>query len=289
MSLFARRLQRASQSTASLPGSPITHGDQINPSNVGYTAYFDAGLGRNLVLGDLTVVSGTHWVSDFISSGGTLSKKHFTGSMIIDIDNVTFTGCLFDTETTNYLNGSLANNWALNYCTIDGVVVGDQGISYQSYTATRCLIQGFSDGVKANGGSTTLTECYIRTKAQSAADHNDGIQNVGGNGAVNVIRCNIDCLPVNGGQYGLQGNSALFFADGEIGLHTVYDNLLYGGVYTLAMYDAGTFDVQGNKFVRGSYIFGTHNMAGPGSGSQNVTWGTIRTNTFSDNGQVIPL
>ncbi len=252
-------------------------------------AYFDSGLGRNLVLSDLAVVGGTHWISDFVPPGDTLTKQHFTGNILIDINNVTFVGCLFDNEVTNSVNGTLATNWVLNYCTVDTTTAGNETLSYQNYTATRCKLIGCSDGVKANGGNTTLTECYIRTKAQSAQDHNDGVQNVGGAGPVNVIRCNIDPTPVNGAQFGLGGNSALFLADGEVGLHTIYDNLLIGGGYTLAMYDTGTFDVQGNKFVRGSYSFSTHSMAGPGSGPQNVTWGTVRPNTFSDNGQVIPL
>lgn len=176
-----------------------------------------------------------------------------------------------------------------HYCTVSSLAVGDEAIYYDGYTATRCIFEGCSDGAKANGASTSFIECYIRTKAQNALDHNDGIQNVGGSGPVNVIRCNINATPINGAGFGLVGNSALFFADGETGLHTVHDNLLAGGGYVLAMYDTGTFNVQGNKFVRGSYLYATHSMAGPGSGPQNVTWGTVRTNTFSDNGEVIPL
>lgn len=166
--------------------------------------------------------------------------------------------------------------------------MGDQTIFYQSYTANRCYLVGCSDGAKVNGGGTTLTECYIRTAQQDPADHNDGLQNVGGSGAVTVQRCNIDCRPV-GASGGNIGNAALFFADGETGLHTISDNLLAGGQVTLAMYDTGTFNVQGNQFVRGSYGVSTHGMSGPGSGPQNVTWGTVRPNTFSDNGQVISL
>ena len=287
---FARRLQYAAI-TSSTPqtGGAVTHGDQISPSNVGYTAYFDNGLGRNLVLGDLQVISGSHWISDYVSPGGTISKKRFTGLITIDINDVHFEGCLFDVPVRGDLSGTHASGWTLDYCTVDPPTVGDETLYYDGYTATRCLLQGCSDGVKANGANTSLIECYIRTKAAGSSDHNDGIQNVGGNGPVNVIRCNIDAMPINGATYGLQGNSALFFADGEVGLHTVHDNLLKGGGYTLAMYDTGTFDVQGNKFVRGSYVYSTHSMAGPGSGPQNVTWGTARPNTFSDNGEVIPL
>ena len=51
-------------------GGAITHGKQITTANTGYGAYFDPGLGRNLTLGDLTVVSGTHFLTDF-TAGGT--------------------------------------------------------------------------------------------------------------------------------------------------------------------------------------------------------------------------
>lgn len=288
MSRFARRLQSATVKTITQPivGGPITHGDQITTANTGYTAYFDSGLGRNLQLSDLTVIAGTHWISDYLSVGGTLSKKHFTGNVIIDINNVTLSGCLFDSPIAGYLNGNQATGWTLDYCTVDPTAVGDQAVYYQSFTANRCTLVGCSDGAKANGANTIFTECYIRTKMQSALDHNDGIQNVGGNGAVQVIRCNIDGRPIGGS---INGNSALFFADGEVGLHTVYDNLLAGGQVCFAMYDGGTFNAQGNKFVRGSFQVSSHAMAGPGSGPQNVTWGTLRANTYSDNGEVIPL
>lgn len=289
MSRFARRIMRARQSGGAPPSS-FTHGDQVTSSNVGYVAYFDTGLGRTLQLSDLQTISGDHWISDYMNPGDTIYKKHFTGLITIDINNVNFVGCLFDVPVRGDLNGTHASGWTLTNCTVDPPTPADETLYFDGYTATRCLLQGCSDGVKANGASTSLIECYIRTKAQDTQDHNDGIQNVGGSGPVNVIRCNIDAKPVNADVYGLAaGNAALFFADGETGLHTVHDNLLASGGYTLCMYDTGTFDVQGNKFVRGSYLFDTHSMAGPGSGPQNVTWGTLRANTFSDNGEVIPL
>jgi hypothetical protein len=286
---FARKLQRISQSTSPNGGSTIiTHGDQLTPANTGYTAYYDSVLGRTLQLSDLATVSGTHYVSDFASPGDTLYKKRFTGSLIMDINNVTVRGCLFDNPVSGYLNGNHATGWILDYCSIVPAIVGDQAIYYQSYTANRCYIVGCSDGVKADGGNTILTECYIRVKLQSAQDHNDGIQNVGGNGSVTIARCNIDGRPIGGGT-DQNGNSALFFADGEVGLHTIFDNLLAGGQVSVALYDSGTFNVQGNKFVRDSYQVSTHAMAGPGSGAQNVTWGTVRANTYSDTNEVIPL
>lgn len=291
MSRFAARLFKAAAgrstgSSGSGGGGAVTHGSQITPSNTGYTAYYDSALGRNLQLSDLQVVAGTHYISDFVSAGGTLYKKHFTGDLIIDINNVTVRGSLFDNPVAGYLNGNNATGWLLDYCSIVPATVGDQAIFYQSYTANRCYMVNCSDGAKVNGGGTVVTECYIRTAQQSSADHNDGLQNVGGSGAVTIARCNIDGRPAGGSN---NGNSALFMADGETGLHTISDNLLAGGQVCFAMYDGGTFNVQGNQFVRGSFQVSSHGMAGPGSGAQNVTWGTVRSNTFSDNGEVIPL
>lgn len=292
MSRFARRVMAGKKTPGGGGGGTgtITHGDQVTTSNVGYTAYYDAALGRTLQLSDLTPITGEHYISDFAAPGDTLYKMHFGGGTTMDIDNVHFVGCRFDGSVRGYYNGNLTTGWTLDYCTFNPPVPDSECLVFQGYTATRCIIQGCMDGAKANGGGTTFIECYVRTSAQSSLDHNDGIQNVGGAGPLNVIRCNIDGKPDNAALYGLgDGNSALFLADGETGLQTIHDNLLAGGGYCVCMYDTGTFDVQGNKFVRGSFSYGTHAMAGPGSGPQNVTWGTIRTNTYSDNGQVIPL
>ena len=49
------------------PTGTITHGRQITAQNTGHTAYFDAGLGRNVLDSDLIVHTGLVSVSDFVS------------------------------------------------------------------------------------------------------------------------------------------------------------------------------------------------------------------------------
>jgi hypothetical protein len=138
-------------------GTAFTHGNQITRNNVGYEAYYDEALGRTLLLSDLTEISGTHWVSDFVAPGGTVYSTHFTGN--VTIDNVHFAGCLFDAGVGGYLNGSSAAGWTLTYCTVSPPAPGDQTLYYEAYTATRCVLEGCSDGVKANGNNTTIIEC----------------------------------------------------------------------------------------------------------------------------------
>src|SRR5688500_7958762 len=74
-------------------GSLPVHGRSITADNTGHTAYFDTGLGRNVTDGDMTVHSGLVSASDFVANGGSISKHHFQGGLIIDRDNVTFTAC----------------------------------------------------------------------------------------------------------------------------------------------------------------------------------------------------
>lgn len=278
MSAFVRRLQQATRSFQTGDG-PVTHGSQITAANTGYTAYFDPGLGRNLQLSDLTVISGTRWVSDFIATGGTMTKCRFTGTLIIDIDAVTLRGCLFDNPVGGYLNGTHASGWTLDYCTIDPQTVGDQAIYYQGYTANRCYLVGCSDGAKTNGDNTIIRESYIRVRSQDSGDHNDGIQNVGGNGNVTIERCNIDARPTNGGG---APNAALFSADNATGFTQWHDNLVAGGGYVIRTYENCTFSVEGNWVIDGTYAFGPAARAIiPPSA---VAWGTVRPNYLVQDG-----
>ena len=126
MGLGARRSTFAASGTALVAGQsglgsgfggstgPVTHGSQITTANTGYSAYYDNGLGRTLIQSDLQVINGNHFISDFIGNGGSIAKKHFTGSISIDVNNATVTACLFDQQVTNYLNGVHATGTNFN-------------------------------------------------------------------------------------------------------------------------------------------------------------------------------
>lgn len=259
-------------------GAPV-HGRSITAVNTGHTAYFDAGLGRNVTDGDMIVHAGLVSASDFVSNGGTMSKHYFQGGLIIDRDNITFTACRIDGGFDGFSSGT-HRPFSLQWCTIDtSGAAGPNGIQYQDYTAHRCRINGNSDGAKTNG-NVTITESYIRCEGEDVDDHNDGVQNVGGNGNVTIERCNIDCRPLN--NVGAP-NAALFAADNCTGLMTWNDNLVAGGGYVMRCYENATYNVQGNEILDNSWVFGP--VARAVIPASNLTWGTLRLNYIvSDNG-----
>ena len=254
------------------PTGTITHGRQITAQNTGHTAYFDAGLGRNVLDSDLIVHTGLVSVSDFVSAGGTITKRWFKGGLIINRHDVTLRACKVDGGVSGYYSGT-HYRFNLDYVTIDTAgAADDDGIHFQDYTANRCRIGGCSDGAKING-NVTITESYLRCKGQDSGDHNDGLQAVGAYDDCTILRCNIDCRPTNG--IGA-ANAAIMVADGSNGLMTLHDNLLAGGGYVLRCYENSTYDIQGNDIVNNSWGFGP--VARAVIPASNLTWGTVRPN-----------
>jgi hypothetical protein len=286
----------ASSLSTGVIGGTIAHGQEINASNVGYGAYYDSGLGRYLLLSDLTTVTGPKWASDYASAGGTISKRRFTSDVRIDIP-VTFVGCLFQSFVTTLKNGVQTGGAVFNYCSWNPTSQMDECLQFGGYTAYRCLLQGGSDGAKTNGAiggyPTILRECYIRcyrwalddpATPEDEGDHNDAVQNVGGAGNVYIERCNIDGRNTRNGE-----GVAIFSADGVNGTTYIHDCLL-AGAYSgriIALHEWGTYDVQGNKFVRPPAGTPVVTVEG-GITWANVNWGTVRPNTYQDNGAVIP-
>lgn len=303
--MFLASRDRGKRGDATSSTSTITHGSQISTSNTGYAAYFDSGLGRTLVAGDLTRQTGSHWISDFTAggTGGTLGNPKIVSKIDVDeilwdVDYVTLRASNVRNTASGFLSGTHHVGVALDYVTISPATVGDEPMHYESWSANRCYFRGCSDGGKINGGTSTqdITECYIRVTMQSADDHNDTLQNVGGNGTVNIRRCNLSVVPetvLTGGTGG--PNAVVMSADMTSGSNfhlEVTDCLLNGGtaVETLRFYDGGltsniTYLATGNRFVRSS-------AAAVGRGSSNttptgqVTWSG---NVWDDDGSSIPL
>lgn len=260
-----------------LTTEPVSHGRAITPSNTGHTAYFDNSLSRRVRDTDLITHPATVLASDFTTAGGTISKRNFQNGVIIDIDNVTFVACKVNGGFSGLYLG-VHHPFALQWCTMETTNnAGSNGIEYQDYTANRCRIMGSSDGAKINGNAV-ITESYIRCKGQASNDHNDGVQNAGGVGPVSVLRCNIDCRPLNG--LG-DPNAALFAADNCQGLMTWKDNLIAGGGYVIRCSENATYNVQGNDLINGSWVFGPV-VRGPIPAS-NLTWGDERPNYIVSN------
>ncbi len=125
----------------------ITHGSQVTLANTGYGAYYDSGLGRFVLLSDLTVTAGTVSASDFTTAGGTISKRRFTGDLIFDINDVTARACLFDNPTTSYSAGTHRTGTLLDYCTVSPATAGDECMHYESWSANRWYFRGCDHGV----------------------------------------------------------------------------------------------------------------------------------------------
>jgi hypothetical protein len=228
-------------------GGGITHGSQITESNTGIEA-------MGLVVSDLETVSGTHFLTDFTGgSGGSAGNPkivegyNFTGDVLFDQSHITLRGCNLANPTTAFTSGTHKVGVKLEYCTISPATVGAECMHFQSWSAFRCKFMGCSDGARIDGGADIqeIVECYIRTTMATANDHNDGLQNVGGSGTVNVRRCNISTVPttlITGGSGG--PNAAIMSADmtaGSVYSLNVEDCYLdgTGAVETLRFYDGG--------------------------------------------------
>jgi len=242
----------------------ITHGRQINETNTGFTAYYDESLGRNLTIDDLIVHETRMSFSDFVSEGGTIRGHWFKDGINTDIPGVTLEACLINAELY------VTNRCSLRYITIAEAnpeqARWEEAIAYGFFDAYRCQFTGGSDGIKANGGDTSIIECYVRTKGQEG-DHCDGIQNSGGVGFVDVIRCNIDSRPVNG--IGDQ-TSPLFTADGATGLTRWIDSFVAGGGYSLRAHESATYYIKGMQVLAESFENGP--LLYTNTPPENIEW-----------------
>jgi hypothetical protein len=285
----------------------ITHGSQVSTSNTGYAAYLDPGLGRTLVAGDLTRVAGTHWISDFTSggTGGTAGNPKIVEKLDIDevlwdVDHVTLRASNVREHASGFLNGTHHVGILLDYVTISPTpgVFDTEPMHYESWSANRCQLRGCSDGGKINGGADTqnIVECYIRVAMESPDDHNDGLQNVGGSGTVNVSRCNISVVPELIETGGIGGpNACIMSADmtsGSVYHLEVTDCLLNGGtaVSTIRFYDGAlttniTYVGTGNRFIRSSAAPVDRGSANTTPTNQ-ITWSN---NVWDDDSSSIPL
>lgn len=250
-----------------------SHGFYVSATNTGHDAYFDATLGRLVTDSDLTVHSTVMSASDFVSAGGTISKQAFDGGLIIDIDNVTFNACR-GWRFSGYWSG-VHHPFELNYVTVESTSSdGGDGVLYQDYYANWCRIGGSTDGAKINGNAH-LADCYVRTLAQAAGDHNDGLQAVGSYTGGSIQRCNIDVTPVNG----IGGpNCCIFIADSSNGTWIIEDNYLQHGQFLMGLHENCNYVVDGNWGLADSWITGPQNL----DLAASVSWGTTKQNLYVD-------
>lgn len=223
---------------------PATHGAQITRNNTGHLAYVGP-AGQTYTDATLVVVNGTVNAS---ALGASVTGRWFKGTVHIDSD-ITFTACRFDQPVST---SPTYNHATLNYCTVSPTSVGDWALGPLRTDATRCILEGNSDGVRFD--SCNLVECWIRTKLQSAVDHNDGIQAYLAGAGGSILRCNIDCRPINGGNG--TTTAAIFLADSSQGTCEIRDNYLAGGSYTLRLHESMFYRVTGNIIENNSWAYG---------------------------------
>lgn len=232
------------------PTSPttVTHGNQITTDNTGFAAWVGPQGQTCNTTDKLKVYTNTVSAS---SLGSSVSCVWLKGGISIDAP-ITITASKID-DVVN----TQGHPVTLNYCTIQPNSPGDWSLGPSNFTATRSQILGSSDGVRYGGNTKdTLIENYIRVKAQSSADHNDGIQMYGASNGGTILRNNIDDRPVGGGG---GPNGAIFIADGATGTYEIRDNYLLGGGYSLRLHESGYYRVTGNIIEKGTYMYGPVN------------------------------
>ena len=205
------------------PDAGITHGQQINDSNTGYTSYLDPDLGRVLVLGDLTSQAG----QTFSTNGQTITKKRFTSQVTVTGDNITFIGCLFG-DYESVVIGGAASGTTLQYCTVIGSGTSAyEGILNQgaSTTITRCDVSNAENCLTNDGGADNLIieESYLHDPlSDDPGAHHDVIEIYGGSSVIirksRIMMTEHETAPIN-----------IASAFGDINGVDVLDNFIDGG------------------------------------------------------------
>lgn len=232
--------------------------------------------------------------------GQVYVDKIVQGRVFVRANNVVIRDCIIRHGISN-------NNAGTDFpCVIEYTRVGanndgsvptawrqDDGMKFTKYSMYRCSIEGFSDGAKINGGGARHVENYIRCWQNGPSDHSDGVQNVGGAGITELLRCNVDARAMNSADL---GNAAGFYADfgaGVVGTQVIQDNLLAGGggPGCLCLHDGGLsasliYVVTGNRLVRATFTQPLSRGAVNTTPLGQIVW---EDNVYSDNLEVIPL
>jgi hypothetical protein len=214
-------------------GGTITHGSQIDATNTGHRAYMSPTLGRLLTDADLTAGPTSTSSNNQVIEGKTMS------SIDVNHTGVTIKGCWIQGELQNDSTGLV-----VQYCEIgprgtEGNGTRGIGVSWDSFSLTRCDIHSFSDGVRLNGTST-MTECYVHDLWSNVGDHNDCVQITGAASSGQILRCKL---------WNDQGQSAVIQTGSEQGVtqDMVYDSNYIkapNGAYGVAMGNTGDSGVR---------------------------------------------
>lgn len=243
------------QFNATPSGSTITHGDQMNAANTGYTAFFDTTLGRNLMLSDLASVGDITYTS--ANNGQTISKKRFTGLVTISgATNLTFEGCFANTG-----GGSSARNFTFptgtgitwRYCTMTpssgSVWYPIQKFSSGSMLVEFCDIAGGENSLSETAGSMELRYNFFHRPNLSSnpGGHADLIEVFGGTAFIHHNR--LRCLSSDSSNTSYFGVSPINIAPSSSGV-TIEDNFIDGGNTCILVDEQGGSTITNIKVKR---------------------------------------
>lgn len=221
--------------------------------------------------------------------GATIENRHFTGTVHVKADDVTFRNCFFELPVREDgpaygLRASYKRDDGTRYA---GLVVEDCeftggrscGIWGSNLTIRRCHFHDIGgDAVKMHARNLTMTDCYVARLGTLEGAHADGVQVRKGDNV--VLRGNFFDMPI--GVEGTRSNACVFLqsAEGPVTNVLIEGNWFNGGNYTIHA-DAGVTGlvVRGNRFGR-DCRYGVKNLNGA-----EVRW---EGNRWMESGEPIP-
>lgn len=186
-----------------------SQGQTINSDGTTASTYPDAT--NTGYRGTLTTVS-----SVTPTAGETISNKQITGNIVLSVDNVTFSNCLFTGASYFTIDASATTGTTIEDCTFTAPSSNCSVLFGTNTTMLRCDISASSDGLKAGDGCV-IQDCYIHDLMAPTADsHNDGIQFSGAQNTT-VRHCAIhmgpgatSCILMGGGEARPASHNQLF-------------------------------------------------------------------------------
>lgn len=194
-----------------------------------------------------------------VADGQTIVDKTITGDLVVQHANVT----VINARILGVVRGSNLRGLKMSHVDIGKASCpaasngGTRLINGGNYTLENSrLHHNGADLVNLMAGNITIRSSLLDRTCYYSGDHLDAIQMYAPGDVVNLLveKSMLDSRSVNGEL----GNGAVFIADnpGAASKFTFKNNLFAGGNYTTAFYDRGTFDVQDNKYVAGSFRYG---------------------------------
>ena len=162
--------------------SEIAHGEQVNGSNTGPTAYYAADLGRTLRYTDLKP-SGTVTTT---RDGQVIERLDINGAIVIAHRDVTVRAVRIRSGakySISYASGSPATNARIEYVEIDGRTNTDGlGVYLRDFTMRHSHIYGHRVG--GQFGSNSIIEYnYVHSQNVTSGSHNTAMSIHGGSNA----------------------------------------------------------------------------------------------------------